>query len=76
MKKPDRTEANPVQLFKPGEPFIKTTFVLLVIEKHKATHEQAESIFESAEASGLLETPRTRGDVQIYQALPGSIFLK
>ena len=76
MKKPERTEASPVQLFKPGEPFIKTAFVRIVIENHKATHEQAESIFESAEASGLLETPRTRGDVQIYRALPGSIFLK
>lgn len=76
MKKPERTEINPVQLFKPGEPFIKTTFVRRVIENHKATHEQAESIFESAKASGLLETPRTWGDVQIYRALPGSIFLK
>ena len=75
MKKPEATEINPVQLFKPGELFMKTTFVRRVIEKHKATHDQAESIFEAAKASGLLETLRTRGDVQIYRALPGSIFI-
>jgi hypothetical protein len=75
MKKPEKTEINPAQLFKPGEEFIKTTFVKSVLKKHKLTHEQAESIFEAAKASGLLETLRTRGDVQIYRALPGSIFI-
>jgi hypothetical protein len=59
MKKPERTEINPVQLFKPGEPFIKTTFVRRVIERHRLTHNQAESVFESAKAAGILETPRT-----------------
>ena len=75
MKKPEKTEINPAQLFKPGEEFIKTTFVKSVLKKHKLTHEQAESVFESAKAAGILETPRTWGDVQIYRALPGSIFL-
>ena len=75
MRKPERTDINPAQLFKPGEEFIKTSFVRRVIERHKLSHEQAESVFESAKAAGILETPRTWGDVQIYRALPGSIFL-
>ena len=75
MRKPERTEINPARLFKINEPFIKTSFVRRVIERHKLSHEQAESVFESAKAAGILETPRTWGDVQIYRALPGSIFL-